>query len=114
MAADGRSGLDLRFVDGGCHAVRIDLESGAWKKLDASSEPAQCETARRVPAAKLTVALRGYMREVESALAEGGADPDAAFVLEIDEDGETHAQARDFAGEQRDLRLPRFPLHTPL
>jgi len=114
MAADGRSGLDLRFVDGGCHAVRIDFETGAWKKLDGSSAPAQCETARRVPAANLSVALRGYMREVESALAEGGADPAAAFVLEIAEDGETHARARDFAGDQRDLRVPRFPLRTPL
>jgi hypothetical protein len=114
MAADGRSGLDLRFVGGGCHAVRIDLESGAWKKLDAASAPAQCETARRVPIANLSVALRGYMREVEAALAEAGADPAAAFVLEIDEDGETHARARDFAGDQRDLRLPRFPLRTPL
>jgi hypothetical protein len=114
MAADGRSGLDLRFVAGGCHALLIDLESGAWKQLDTSSDPAQCETARRIPAANLSVALRGYMREVESALVEGGADPAAAFVLEISEDGETHARARDFAGDPRDLRVPRFPIHTPL
>ena len=97
MAADGRSGLDLRFVDGGCHAVRIDLETGAWQKLDAASAPATCETARRIPAANLSVALRGYMREVESALVEGGADPAAAFVLEIAEDGEATARARDFS-----------------
>jgi hypothetical protein len=114
MTADGRSGLDLRFVDGGCHALRIDLESGAWKKLDDASAPAQCATARRVPAANLSVALRGYMREVEAALAEGGADPAAAFVLEIAANGETNARARDFSGEQRDLRVPRFPLDTPL
>ena len=114
MAADGRSGLDLRFVDGGCHAVRIDLESGAYKKLDTATVPAQCESARRVPAANLSVALRGYMREVESALLDGGADPAAAFVLEIDENGETNARARDFGGEQRDLRVARFPLQTPL
>jgi len=114
MTADGRSGLDLRFVGGGCHAVRIDLESGAWKQLDTASAPAQCETARRVPGSNLIAALRGYMREVESTLVAGGADPAAAFVLEIAEDGETHARARDFAGEQRDLRVPRFPLRTPL
>jgi len=114
MTADGRSGLDLRYVDGGCHAVRIDLESGAWQKLDTSSAPAECATARRVPAENMSVALRGYMREVESALVEGGADPAAAFVLEIDEDGETNARARDFAGERRDLLVPRFPLRTPL
>jgi hypothetical protein len=54
------------------------------------------------------------MREVESALEAGGADPAAAFVLEIGEDNETHAQARDFAGERRALRVPRFPLQTPL
>lgn len=114
MAADGRSGLDLRFVGGGCHAVRIDLESGAWKKLDTASAPARCQTARRVPASNLFVALRGYMRGVESALVAGGADPAAAFVLEIGDGGETHAQARDFAGEPRDLRVPRFPIDTPL
>jgi hypothetical protein len=114
MAADGRSGLDLRFVDGGCHAVRIDLETGAWKKLDAASTPATCETARRIPAVNLSVALRGYMREVESALAEGGADPAAAFVLEIAEGGEATALTRDFAGGRLSLRVPRFPLSTPL
>ena len=114
MAADGRSGLDLRYVDGGCHAVRIDLESGDWQKLDTASAMAECAAARRIPAANLSVALRGYMREVESALVEAGADPAAAFVLEIAEDGETNAQARDFAGERRDLRVPRFPLQTPL
>jgi hypothetical protein len=114
IAADGRSGLDLRFVEGGCHAVRIDLESGAWEKLDTSSAPAQCETARQVPMANLVTALRSYMREVETALTESGADPAAAFVLQIDEDGETHAQARDFAGDRRTLRVPRFPVRTPL
>ena len=61
--------------------------------------------------ANLSVALRGYMREVESALVDGGADPAAAFVLEIAEDGETNAQARDFAGEQR--RPARAALPAP-
>ncbi len=54
------------------------------------------------------------MREVESALVEGGADPAAAFVLEITEDGETNALARDFAGGRLSMRVPRFPLATPL
>jgi hypothetical protein len=114
MAADGRSGLDLRFVDGGCHAVRIDLETGAWQKLDAATQPAQCESARRIPAANLAVGLRGYMREVESALVEGGADPAAAYVLEIAPDGETTALARDFSGGRLSMRVPQFPLATPL
>ena len=114
MTADGRSGLDLRFVDGGCHVVRIDLETGDWQKLDAASAPATCATARRIPAVNLSVALRGYMREVESALVEGGADPAAAFVLEIAEGGEATAHARDFAGDRLSTRVPRFPLTTPL
>jgi len=114
MTTDGGSGIDLRFVDGGCHAVRIDLETGAWRKLDGASQPARCDVARRIPSANLSVALRGYMREVESALVEGGADPAAAFVLEIGEDGETNALARDFAGGRLSLRVPRFPVATPL
>jgi hypothetical protein len=114
ITADARSGLDLRFVDGGCHAVQIDLETGEYQKLDGASAPAQCESARRVPASNLSVALRGYMREVEAALAAGGADPAAAFVLQIGEDGETIALARDFSGERRTLRVRRFPLTTPL
>jgi hypothetical protein len=114
MSADGRSGVDLRYVGGGCHAVRIDFASGAWKKLDTAGARASCETARRVPAANLSVALRGYMREVESALAEGGADPAAAYALEIADDGDTIALARDFAGEKRNVRVPSFPLDTPL
>jgi hypothetical protein len=99
MSADGKSGVDLRYVGGGCHAVRIDLESGAWKKLDTAG---------------VAVALRGYMREVEAALAEGGADPAAAYALEIAADGDTTALARDFAGEKRSVRVPSFPLDTPL
>jgi hypothetical protein len=114
MAADGRSGVDLRFVGGGCHAVRIDLETGAWQKLDAATQPAACEVARRIPAANLSVALRGYMREVEAALVEGGADPAAAFVLELAEGGEANALARDYAGERLSTRVPRFPVATPL
>jgi hypothetical protein len=114
ITADARSGLDLRFVDGGCHAVRIDLETGDWKKLDRAEGAAQCQSARQVPASNLFVALRGYMREVEATLVADGADPAAAFVLAIAPDGETSAQARDFAGERRTLRVPRFPLVTPL
>lgn len=114
MTTDGRGGIDLRFVGGGCHAVRIDLETGAWQKLDGEARPARCETARRIPSANLSVALRGYMRELESALVEGGADPAAAFVLEIGADGETNALARNFAGDRLSVRVPRFPVATPL
>ncbi len=40
IAAGGRSGLDLRWVDGGCHALRIDFETGAGPASTTATRPA--------------------------------------------------------------------------
>ncbi len=114
IAADGRTALDLRFVDAGCHALRIDLENGDWARLDAAETPATCRTARRIPPAHLRTSLRGYMREVEAALEEAGADSETAWAIEIGPSGETQALARGFDGGPRSVALPRFPIATPL
>ena len=45
ITAAENAGVDLRFVDGACRAVLIDLETGAWAQLDERSEPASCNTA---------------------------------------------------------------------
>lgn len=114
MAAGGELGVDLRFIEGGCHAVAIDLATGKWSKLDRAAEPAICRDQRRIPAAHLGIALRGYARELEAALAAAGADPAAAYALEIGPDGAVRVEAPDFAGRPRRLRGPRFPVATPL
>jgi hypothetical protein len=114
MAAGGEVGVDLRFVEGGCHAVAIDLATGNWSKLDGAAEPAVCRDQRRIPAVHLGIALRGYSRELEAALAAAGADPAAAYALEIGLNGAVRVEARDFAGQPRILRGPRFPVATPL
>jgi hypothetical protein len=114
MAAGGELGLDLRFIEGGCHAVAIDLATGTSSKLDGAAEPAICRDQRRIPAAHLGAALRGYSRELEAALAAVGADPAAAYALEIAPNGAVRVKARDFAGQTRILRGPRFPVATPL
>jgi hypothetical protein len=114
MAAGGEVGVDLRFVEGGCHAVAVDLATGSWSKLDGAAEPAVCREQRRIPAAHLGVALRGYSRELEVALTAAGADPAAAYALQISPDGAVWVEARDFAGQPRRLRAPRFPVRTPL
>ncbi len=114
ITADGRSALDLRFVEAGCHALRIDLETGRWSTLDALGGAALCREARRVPAAHFGVALRGYTREVEAALADAGAEPSSAYRIRIEPDGATLVDVQGPRGHTRSLPVPRFPLHTPL
>lgn len=114
IAADARTALDLRYLDGGCRVVAIDLETGDSRVLDEARGAGVCREARRVPASHLGVALRGYTQEVEDALAEAGADPAAAYSLRIAADGSTTAFSRDFGGEPRMAHVPRFPIATPL
>jgi hypothetical protein len=114
IAADGRSGVDLRFVDGGCHALRIDLERGTWVKLDSGTAEARCRQVRSVPAQHMHTALRGYMRDVSEALEAGRADPGMAFALHIGDRGETVAVTRDLKGAKHTVPVPAFPLKTPL
>lgn len=114
IAADGRSALDLRFVEGGCHAVAIDLETGHFLILDGLREPATCEGYRRIPATQLSAALRGYVRDLEESVREAGADPASAYVLHVEPDGNTRVETRDFAGEARSLAVAPFPISTPL
>lgn len=112
--ASGEAGLDLRFVDGGCHAVRIDFESGRWTRIDGDPAPASCRGQRRLPPAQLAAALRGWTRDLRKALERAGADPDASYALEITETGKTHALARDYSGMPITLHGPTFPIKTPL
>jgi len=114
IAADSRTSLDLRFVDGGCHVVRTDLETGAWSALDSVEHSGVCRAARRVPPAEFRTALRGYTRELESAIFAAGADPAAAYALRIEPDGTTRLDTRGFSGEPMTIDVPRFPLGTPL
>jgi len=112
--ASAQAGLDLRFVDGGCHLLRIDLEDGSWTQIDAEPTPATCRSQRRVPPAQLSAALRGWARDLRHALERAGADPSTAYSLEIDRAGSTRALARDFSGKPVTLDGPAFPLETPL
>jgi hypothetical protein len=114
ITADNRTSLDLRFVNGGCHVVRTDLENGDWSILDANDRPGVCRAARRVQPAELKTALRGYTRELESAIFESGADPAAAYALRIEPDGTTQLDTRGFSGESMTIDVPRFPINTPL
>ena len=114
IATGGRMALDLRFVDGGCHALAIDLEDGASSRLDHTDGGGVCRDTRRIPAEHLGLALRGYIRELEAALTRSGADPAAAYTLRIAPDGAVTVETRDFAGRPRRLAAPRFPVATPL
>jgi len=114
ITADGRTGLDLRFVEGGCRVVAIDLVSGGSTRLDAGSDAATCRREDRIPATHLGHALRGWMRELEAVLRDAGVPPGSPVVLAIAESGETVAWVRDDAGEPRPVAVPRFPVATPL
>jgi len=114
ITQDGSSGVDLRYVDGGCHAVQIDFESGAWTRIDASAEMAACHEARVVPASHFTAALRGYAAEVQAARTAAGGDPAASYALIIAPDGSTHVETRNHVGTAVSAELPDFPITTPL
>jgi hypothetical protein len=114
IASDGRHGLDLRYVNGGCHAVGIDLETGHWSTLDTSRAQASCRENLNIPAPRLALALRGYARDVTTVLEEAGADPSAAYVLRIRPDGAVRAESRDYTGRAVSVDAPRFPVTTPL
>ncbi len=114
LSRDGTRGLDLRFVDGGCHAVAIDLASGAWERLDVGPTEAQCRSSRRVPASHFATALRGYLEQIETRLAAAGLDPAAAFTLELDAERPPRIRVTDPRGRSLRLEVPPFPLATPL
>jgi len=114
ITSAGRRGLDLRWVEGGCHALRIDFETGAWARLDHGDAPSVCRAQRRVAPGQLATALRGWSRELHTTMDQAGADPDAAYVLSIEPDGATRLRTRDFAGEPLTLKAPHFPVATPL
>jgi len=112
--SSGDGAIDLRFVDGGCHAVRVDLETGHWIRVDQADEVSVCRGRRRMPPGRLETALRGWTRELREALVRAGADPDASFALEIDAEGKTRALAHNYSGEPVTLQGPSFPIDTPL
>jgi hypothetical protein len=114
IAADSRTSLDLRFVDGGCHVIRTDLENGEWSALDATDRLGVCRSARRIQASEFKTALRGYVGELEAAIFEAGADPAAAYALRIEPSGKVQLDTRDFSGGPVTLAAPAFPVDTPL
>src|SRR5262249_20014163 len=113
--ADGDHAVDLRFVDGGCRALWIDLESGTWKRLDPSGAArAECRTERRIPPSTLAVALRGYLREVEASLEGAGGDPTRPFAPRIDATAHTRAATPAPEGRRRRVGVSPFPVRPPL
>jgi hypothetical protein len=113
--AAGARGLDLRHVDGGCHAVAIDFASGAWRRLDSAQERAgDCREMRRVPLSHLRSALGDYVGELETALLAADGDPRGAYSIHIEPSGQTRLSGRDYMGSALRLEVPPFPLRTPL
>ncbi len=113
IAADTRTALDLRDTGEGCSAVAIDLDTGAWTRLD-KARGRVCAVERSVPVGHLRTAARGFTTEVDEALAKAGGDPKATYTLRIGPDGSTSATSIDFTGGLVHTAVPRFPIRTPL
>jgi hypothetical protein len=113
IAADAHTAFDLRRTGNGCGVVAIDLDTGAWSRIDGTRAGA-CSSDRAVPLTHLRTAMRGYATEVEEALRKRGADPEAAFSLRIAADGSTIAATQDYTGALIRVAVPRFPVRTPL
>jgi hypothetical protein len=105
IEASGRRGLDLRHVDGGCHAVAIDFASGAWERIDSGPDAAACRELRRVPLTHLRTALCDYVGELERLLAGAEGDPRGSYSLHIEPDGLAGA-ASPPAAPAKDLLEP--------
>lgn len=114
VSADGTRGLDLRFVEGACRALAIDLATGDWEALDGETEAGVCAAERHVPASQLAGALPGYLRELRRLLGEAGLDPAAAFALDVEPGAPARLEAQAPDGRRRTLAAPPFPLATPL
>lgn len=113
--ASGARGLDLRLLEGGCRAVAVEFATGTVQVLDsATSQPAVCRDARRVPLSRLRAAMADYVEALESTLEAAGGDPRATFSLNIDPEGRTELQARDYMGGILRLPLAPFPMRTPI
>jgi hypothetical protein len=115
IAPDGSHAVDLRYANGGCRAVWIDLESGEWSALDPpTGARAECRSERRIPPSHLRVALRGYLRQLEESLEGAGLDPTRAYALRIEGSGATHVETRDAGGKVQRVPVEPFPVATPL
>jgi hypothetical protein len=114
ITEDGGTAIDLRFVEGGCHAIAIDLASGDWRKIDGVGGGSQCNRTRNIPASHLNTALRSYSREVHAARVVSGGDPAASYALLIAANGSTRVETRSHIGEAVSLDVPSFPIDTPL
>jgi hypothetical protein len=114
ITEDGRTAIDLRFLEGGCHAISIDLASGDWRKIDGIRGGSQCNRTRNIPASHFKTALRSYSREVLAARVAAGGDPAASYALLIEPNGSTRVETRSHIGEAVSLDVPDFPISTPL
>jgi len=114
VGAGGRLAFDLRYVEGGCHAVAIDLTSGAWSRIDASRAAGQCRTQRAMPPALLATALRGWTRELHDAMHGQGIDTGSTYALTIRDGGATSVLGRNAEGLAVTGEVPNFPISTPL
>jgi hypothetical protein len=114
VGVGGRLGFDLRYVEGGCHAVAIDLTSGAWSRLDTSRTAGQCRAQREIPPAQLATALRGWARELHDAMQRQSIDIGSSYAITIGAGGATRVLGRNANGTAVSGEAPMFPLSTPL
>lgn len=114
MGVGGRLGFDLRYIEGGCHAVAIDLASGAWSRLDTSRAAGQCRSQRAMPPAQLATALRGWTRDLHDAMQRQGIDIGSSYAITIAAGGATRVLGRNADGTAVTGEAPKFPVSTPL
>jgi hypothetical protein len=110
----GRVGFDLRYVEGGCHAVAINLASGRWSRVDTSRATGQCRNQRTLPPSQLALALRGWTRDLHEAMRSQGIDTGSSYAITIAEGGATRVLGRNVEGTAVNGDAPTFPVSTPL
>ncbi len=110
----GDRAVDLRYVDGGCQLVSIDLRAGTWESLATAAGPSTCQTSRDIPASQLRAGFPDYAETLQTALERSKLDPKAAFRLVLGPGRAARLEVPTETGRTEILDAPPFPMETPL
>ncbi|NNL86091.1 MAG: hypothetical protein HKP27_10585 [Myxococcales bacterium] len=114
ISASGNLALDLRYTQGACQIVAVDLRRGAWRTLARAEGTASCQEARDVPPSQFRAAFPDYAAALDRIIEQADLEPNVAFRIVL---GPSHAARLEIptsSGRTEILDAPPFPVKTPL
>jgi hypothetical protein len=114
LSASGNLALDLRYTQGACQLVAIDLRRGAWRTLARAEGTATCQEARDVPPSKLRAAFPDYAAALDTIIERANFEPNVAFRIVLGPSRAARLEIPTSSGRTEILDAPPFPVKTPL